>query len=82
MGRTMKTDYSYPGETASIEEIDQRVKELEEGGGGGGTTDYEKLKNKPSINGTEVSGNKPASDFNLVDNKDTISLERIDEICQ
>lgn len=31
---------------------------LENGGGGsGGTTDYERLSNKPSINGVELSGN-------------------------
>lgn len=83
MGRTMKTDYSYPGETASIKQLDQQVKEIEEsGGGGGGTTDYDKLTNKPQINGTTLQGNKTAPELELVDKKDAISPERIDEICQ
>lgn len=81
MGRSMKTDYSYEGEPASIEQLNSRVTVLEENPPGG-TSDYDKLKNKPSINGTELSGNKEGSDYSLMDKKDTISPARIDEICQ
>ena len=83
MGRTMKTDYSYPGETASIKQLDQQVKEIEEsGGGGGGTTDYNKLTNKPQINGETLDGNKTGNELELVNKKDAISPQRFDEICQ
>lgn len=34
-------------------------------GGGGGTTDYDDLTDKPSINGTTLSGNKTAADLGL-----------------
>ena len=37
----------------------------EGGGGGGGTTDYTKLKNKPSINNVTLTGNKSADDLGL-----------------
>lgn len=37
------------------------------GGGGGGTTNYNALSNKPQINGATLSGNKSASDLNLVE---------------
>lgn len=37
------------------------------GEGSGGTTDYTDLTNKPSINGTTLSGNKTASDLGLQD---------------
>lgn len=35
------------------------------GGGGGGTGDYDDLDNKPSINGTTLSGNKTTEDLGL-----------------
>ncbi len=35
------------------------------GGSGGGTTNYEKLSNKPSINGVELVGNKTTSDLGI-----------------
>lgn len=35
------------------------------GGSGGGTMDYSKLKNKPSINGVVLEGNKTALDLGL-----------------
>ena len=84
MGRTMKTDYSYPGETASIKQLDQQVKEIEEsGGGGGGTTDYDKLTNKPKINDVELVGNKTDKDLNIKGgNPEAISDDEIDAICQ
>lgn len=34
-------------------------------GGGGGTSDYNALKNKPKINGVEVSGNKTSADYKI-----------------
>lgn len=34
-------------------------------GGTGGTNDYEQLKNKPSINGVVLSGNKTSEDLNI-----------------
>ena len=37
----------------------------EGGGGGGGTTDYDKLNNKPQINGTTLSGNKTTAQLGL-----------------
>lgn len=35
------------------------------GGGSGGTTDYEQLKNLPKINGSELLGDKSASDLGI-----------------
>lgn len=32
---------------------------------GGGTTDYEKLKNLPTLNGVEIRGDKTADDFGI-----------------
>lgn len=37
--------------------IEKYLAAILRGGGGGGTMDYEALKNKPSINGVELSGN-------------------------
>ena len=34
----------------------------------GGTSDYEKLKNKPTLNGVEISGDKISEDYGLSDN--------------
>lgn len=34
--------------------------------GGGGTSDYPNLTNKPQINGVTLVGNKPSSDFGLI----------------
>lgn len=34
-------------------------------GGGGGTSDYNDMKNKPKINGVEVSGNKTSADYKI-----------------
>lgn len=34
-------------------------------GGGGETSDYNDLKNKPKINGVEVSGNKKSADYKI-----------------
>lgn len=39
-----------------------------DGGGTGGTSDYEELENKPSINGTELIGNKTLEDLGIDQN--------------
>ena len=38
---------------------------LQNGGGSGGTTNYNKLTNKPAINGVTLSGNKTAEDLSI-----------------
>ena len=51
-----------------IEQILQRLDELEENGGGGGgtgTSNYNDLSNKPSINGVTLSGNKTSEDLGI-----------------
>lgn len=50
-----------------LEILYQMVDELETGGGGGGggTTNYNELSNKPAIEGTQLVGNKTASDLGL-----------------
>lgn len=42
-----------------------RIDHIASGGGGGGTTDYEDLDNKPSVNNTELIGNKTSSQLGL-----------------
>ncbi len=82
MGRSMKTDYSYPGEQPSLEDLDKRVDALEETPPGG-TTDYEQLKNKPKINDVELVGNKTDKDLDIKGgNPEAISDDEIDAICQ
>ena len=38
---------------------------VDQSGGGGGTTNYNRLTNKPQINGVELAGNKSTSDLNI-----------------
>lgn len=45
-------------------------------GGSGGTTDYDQLSNRPSINGTTLSGNKTASDLGIT--KSALGLGNVD----
>lgn len=45
------------------------------GGSGGGTMDYSKLKNKPSINGVVLDGNKTAAQLRLASQADIEDLE-------
>lgn len=42
--------------------------------------DYEKLINKPSINGVEVSGDKVSKDYKLQDKMDELSVQEIEKI--
>lgn len=46
------------------------------GAGAGGTTDYEKLRNKPSIEHVELVGNKDFSDLGLekLDNMEILTM--------
>ncbi len=47
------------------------------GGGGGGTSDYTQLTNKPSINGTTLSGNKTGADLGLQDTLTTAQMAAV-----
>ena len=56
--------------------------------GGGGTSNYENLRNKPQINGVELSGNKTSSDLGIVSenttagwNENPLYLPKQGEIC-
>ena len=54
-----------PGEVPEypITREEQYLAAILAGGGSGGTTDYERLQNKPSINGVELSGNVTLSNL-------------------
>ncbi len=55
-----------PNKQDFITEAQKLLDELSEvGGGSGGTTNYEKLSNKPSINGVELVGNKTTSELGI-----------------
>lgn len=57
-GNTPVTAEILNNQTETLEAIEQYLEDnpIEQGGGGSGTTDYNDLTNKPSINGTELSG--------------------------
>lgn len=59
--RLSKQDKLTAGENITIDENN-----VISATGGGGTTDYDKLDNKPKINGVELVGNKTADDLLLV----------------
>lgn len=46
-------------------------------GGGGGTSDYSQLQNKPQINGVTLTGDKTASDLDLVDEDDELTTAQM-----
>ena len=77
LGGTYRYGYTEGENPDSIEGLTKRVEALEEGGGGGGTTDYNKLKNLPTINGKQVKGALTTDDldisYNDVDNKPKIN---------
>lgn len=55
-----------PNKQDFITEAQKLLDELSEAGGGsGGTNNYEKLNNKPSINGVELVGNKTTSELGI-----------------
>ena len=51
---------------------------------GGGTSDYERLHNKPSINGHELVGNSSLEDIGIPDlsnvPKEVLTIEDLDDI--
>lgn len=51
----------------AIEQLQKDVEDLQDSGGGGsgGTTNYNKLTNKPSINGKELIGNVSLEDVGI-----------------
>lgn len=49
-------------------------------GAGDGTTDYNRLTNKPKINGIELVGDKTSEELNIQATIDEISDETIEEI--
>jgi len=55
--------------------IDLEVQEVMEGAGG--TIDYEKLNNKPSVNGVELSGDKSLEDLGISPLSDSEIMEII-----
>lgn len=69
--------YSEGNNPDSLAGLTKRVEALEAGGGGGGTTDYNKLKNLPTINGNQVKGALTTDDldisYNDVDDKPKIN---------
>ena len=82
MGYRDPANYSYTtGDNAdSIASLTKRVEELEAGGGSGGTTDYNKLKNKPWINGTELIGNvtvEGTKNYNDLENKPKLNNQTL-----
>ena len=49
----------------------------------GNTTDYEQLKNKPSINNVELSGNKTLSELGIASSEDVSKLNtKVDTIIE
>lgn len=55
-----------------VEQVEENTRKIE--GGVGGVSNYEKLENKPSINGTELSGDKTLDDLGIA------SAEKVEEI--
>lgn len=75
------------GEDEGIEKPASRVEELlkgiyDDGGGGGGegTMNYEKLHNKPKINGVTVEGDHDLSHYAPDETAEPISEESEDEL--
>lgn len=72
------TSYDQPPQSR----VEELLLELDTGGGG--TSDYDKLTNKPSINGVTVAGDKNSADYsigtndyNLLINKPTINGQEL-----
>ncbi len=75
--RVEKIIHSMTGDQVALEPPQSRVEEdllalkevIEQGGGGGGTTDYNKLTNKPTLNGTTLQGDLTSEDVDVEDNQ-------------
>lgn len=74
-------DYISPEVVLEIEENDPEVVlQVESEGTGTGTSDYEKLKNLPSINDIVLKGNKNSEDLHIVAVKTTEEWQQITTI--
>lgn len=51
-------------------------------GAGAGTSDYERLKNKPSINNVTLIGNKTSKQLGLQDEMDSLTNIELDDLIQ
>lgn len=79
IGNISEDDASLLGQIlATLTELEDLKQQLEEliAAGGGGVTDYNELKNKPSIEGVTLSGNLSMTNFGL----SPISNEDLDSI--
>lgn len=62
----------------SVSNTSLQVSLKETASGGFGTSNYEKLKNKPSINSVELIGNKTSDDLKLQGKIESITAHDID----
>ena len=62
------------GELMGVNALSGKIQREVISTGGGGTTNYESLRNKPSINGVELKGNKTSEELFLA------SKERVDVV--
>ncbi len=85
--RVEKILHSMNGETgiqieppqSRVEEDLLKLKETIDAGGGGGTNDYNKLINKPTLNGHELTGDMTSQDVGVADNGSQNSYQPNDE---
>ena len=74
-------DYISPEVVLEIEENDPEVVlQVESEGTGTGTSDYEKLKNLPSVNDIILKGNKTSEDLKIVAVKTTEEWSHVTEV--
>ena len=64
--------------SVSLKERDSLKISISNTSGGFGTNNYEKLKNKPSINSVELLGNKTSDDLKLQSKMESITAHDID----
>ncbi len=86
--RVEKILHATMGEQIALEPPQSRVEEdllaLKEvieqgGGGGGGTNDYNKLINKPTLNGTTLEGDMTSTDVGVASNGSRNTYDGSDE---
>lgn len=84
--RVEKILHATMGEQIELEPPQSRVeedllalKEVIEQGGGGGTTDYNKLINKPTLNGTTLEGDMTSTDVGVASNGSRNTYDGSDE---